>query len=218
MNNHPLKKENRKVSFCIELLGMPGAGKTTCVQLISTCFPSLRLRIHNNDCAENAELQDKVQFNKRVAEMLNAAVSELGSDKLVVFDRGLTDAEIWLRIHAALEKNEERKALFKHIEDTLPSLSPDLRLYRILFLHSMDTTKSRRAKPRHAADVWAITDDCLSLMHYYYNELLQKAENDERTYIIHSGALSLDEMKETFIGILHRIAEKENLHFSRPEH
>lgn len=199
----------RQILFCIELLGMPGAGKTTCSKLIPQCFPEYAVSFHNNDSVEQEGITDKIRFNQRIAEMLKGKAAEVGTDKLVVFDRGLTDEKLWLMLHNQQEHDEARKAEYQHLQDTLPRLPDHISLYRFIFMQSEMRSIIRRALPRHEADRWAITDECLRHLHNLYSQLIQQLNGDKHTIIIQSDALSLRELKTQFCYYLREIARRE---------
>lgn len=199
----------RQISFCIELLGMPGAGKTTCSKLIPQYFPGYAVSLHNNDSVEQEGITDKIRFNQRIAEMLKGKAAEVGTDKLVVFDRGLTDEKLWLMLHNQQEHDEARKAEYQHLQDTLPRFPDHIRLYRFIFMQSEILSGIRRAKPRHEADRWAITTECLHHLHRLYSELIQQLTGDKRTVIIPAGELSMLELKTLFCKYLKEIVSKE---------
>lgn len=199
----------RPIPFCIELMGMPGAGKTTCSELIPQFFPDCSITYHNNDSVEKEGITDKIRFNQRIAEMLRRKAAEVGTDKLVVFDRGITDERLWLLLHMQQERDTSIKALFQDLQDSLPKLPGHIRHYRFIFMQSEALSGIRRAKPRHEADRWAITDECLKHLHLLYSRLIRQLTDDKHTVIIQSDKLSLHELKSLFGSHLKKIASTE---------
>lgn len=199
----------RQIPFCIELLGMPGAGKSTCSELIPQFFPGCTITYHNNDSVEQEGITDKLRFNQRITEMLKIKAADVGTDKLVVFDRGITDERLWLMLHKRHERNTSIKALFQDLQDSLPKLPEHIRHYRFIFMQSEALSGIRRAKPRHEADRWAITDECLKHLHRLYSRLIRQLANDKYTIIIQSDKLSLHELKSLFGSHLEKIASTE---------
>lgn len=202
-----------RTTFCIELLGMPGAGKTTCSRLIPALLPELTTMIHNNENIEKEGILDKVRFNKRIADMLRKTTAYVGSPRLVIYDRGITDEAIWLNLHASMAATLRQKMQFEQLIRELPRIPSNIRQYRILFCQSKELTIARRSTPRHTADTWAITDECLEQLQRQYSTLEKTMAKTPYSYVLPTNQLSLSDLKNVFSSIIRRIAGQEGVRF-----
>lgn len=165
----------KKKSFVIEFMGMPGAGKTSCVNLLKERYPEIHT--HSNEDVPCFPDDTPFQFNIRLLESLNKSLMARNNEGLLILDRGLEDAKIWLRVHKYLNNLNSYES--KRLENQLPSIH-QTRYYKILFIQPPAITRERRHIERRI-DEWALDEFALNKLYDLYKN---KAKQDDIYFMV----------------------------------
>lgn len=208
------KKQIRHVRplLTIELMGMPGSGKSTCVRHICEWLCKKKTLILSNEDVTVESIDEKYDFNRKIISNLKAAYSKHSG--ILVLDRGIRDMALWLNVHSKVARcyNVEHSLSPKactELAASLPECENDDSYYTILFLQPAALSAQRRMIHRHAADDWAITDVYLTELEKAYRET--ERVRGRNTYVIRSNELTLDNLVVEFEKILGDILKHETI-------
>lgn len=200
----------------LELLGMPGAGKSTCVDMLKEYYSSILHTVYTNEEIPVTGTNQKFEFNSNIIQRLKQVIQDGVSSKFSVLDRGTIDVGLWIKIHEAMSNNSSinhrmNKGECDKLRKLLSAVSTDTLHFQIAFIQSSQVTMTRRVAHRHAADDWALSRDYLETQEHFYNEHIEKARKLSCFYCIESGNLSLQEQKEQFSNIIADIRKRANI-------
>jgi hypothetical protein len=184
--------------YIIELMGMPGAGKSSCINLLKQADPNLVS--HSNEDIECTASDTPYEFNLRLVKSLQFFVENIQKHEVVFLDRGLEDLKIWLQFH--LQNNNITAEEFFHLNNMIPKCPLNVNYYKILFIQKPDFTKKRRVVERRV-DEWALLDTSLESLFNLY----EKSRNQQ--LIVIDSTLPLNVMAAQVMKAIEEIIEIE---------
>ena len=183
---------------------MPGAGKTTCVELIKNEFPEIYS--HSNEDVLCYPEDNPMDFNERLIESLANVVENAGKEGVLVLDRGIEDIKVWIRVHRKLGNINNIQE--KRLVSLVPKMPINITHYKILFLHHPDVTKKRRQIERRV-DEWALDSRSLTILFRAY----ENRGSQKDIHFIVDSSKPLDVMKNRVLEVIRQIHQIENSRF-----
>ncbi len=164
----------------IEFLGMPASGKSTVIDYLKTNLPILKdATISSTEDVASALNITPFQFNLNIIKYTNSILKN-PNNKIIIFDRGTTDYNVWLDAHRTLKNISEEE--FFYLRKRMPNLPAKSKNVKILFMNDVETSllrcsmKSRRPH-RPGVDDWGLNKNALNVLFELYSNLSKENSN-----------------------------------------
>lgn len=194
----------KNTSFVVEFLGMPGAGKTSSIELLKKKYREIYS--HSNEEVACKPDDTPYLFNTHLLTSLSKILRDAGKNGVLFLDRGIEDVTIWLKVHKHLNNLSVQQA--RKLSNLIPRVPKNFRHYKILFLQHPSLSEERRPIERRV-DEWALEKHALEVLYKYYS----KRKSEDGIFETIDANRPWDEMTEQVMSVIERIYEIENNRF-----